>query len=95
MTSDFEQALQELIWERERVNASLVTELERTQRIANAAQRLKDLNDCAQSIVVGTLERIGVYPDPIYQHEPFPIPNAARPTRSEQTAEALYGTRPN
>lgn len=90
MSTEIAQALTDLIWERERLNGGLSEELSRSQRIANAATQLKALNDHAEALVIDTLQRIGRWPPPIEQHEPYSIPPAARQTRAENAAEQIF-----
>ena len=74
-----ELALQDLIWQRERLNAELLRELDRAERIAVATSRLKDLNNSAQNIVAEALQRLGVWPAPVDPAQPFSIPQSVNP----------------
>lgn len=99
MSTETDQALQDLIWQRERLNADLSSELDRSSRIAGAVNKLRDLNDMAQSQVVDVLQQIGVWQEPIEQLPPeIPMPKVARqqtPTRAKQFVDEMYSQMPN
>jgi hypothetical protein len=75
-TDAFAQALQDLLWQRQKLQGELALEMDRAEKLAAAARSLKELNDQAQSIVAGTLQRIGVWdyglPGPIKPAEIAP-----------------------
>jgi hypothetical protein len=60
-TEEFAQALQDLLWQRQKLQAELTLEMDRAEKLAAATRSLKEMNDQAQSIVAGTLQRIGVW----------------------------------
>lgn len=71
MTDDierFSQGLQDLIFIREKLNAELDGELQRSEKLATAVASLRKLNDASQNIIEDTLYRIGAWKDP----EPLP-----------------------
>lgn len=66
MTDDiarFNQGLQDLLYIREKLNAELDGELERSEQLATTVSKLRLLNDEAQTTIEDTLYRIGVWKD--------------------------------
>lgn len=75
MTDDisrFSQGLQDLIFIRERLNAELEDELQRSEKLATAVGSLRRLNDASQTVIEDTLYRIGVWKE---EATPPPLPN--------------------
>ncbi len=61
------QDLNDLIWQRERLNADLTDELKRTKALADAVTRLKSLNSDAESVVRNVLSNLE--PRPLFTEE--------------------------